>query len=115
MMTTDVPGRPYLFVITRRRAPARWHALCASLSRPSHSVNATSDANDIALLERLAQARHELAAQIAKRIVGQSAIVDDLVAALLAGGHVVLIGVPGLAKTLLVQTVARALDLTNTR
>ena len=42
-------------------------------------------------------------------------MVDDLVAALLAGGHVVLIGVPGLAKTLLVQTVARALDLTNTR
>jgi MoxR-like ATPase len=42
-------------------------------------------------------------------------VVDDLVAALLAGGHVVLIGVPGLAKTLLVQTVARALDLTNTR
>ncbi len=78
-------------------------------------MNAPSDANDLALLERLSQARRELAAQIAKRIVGQSSIVDDLVAALLAGGHVVLIGVPGLAKTLLVQTVARALDLTNTR
>ncbi len=78
-------------------------------------VNAPSDTNDIALLERLAVARHELKAQIAKRIVGQTHVVDDLVAALLAGGHVVLIGVPGLAKTLLVQTVARALDLTNTR
>ena len=78
-------------------------------------VNAPSDTNDIALLERLAAARHELKAQIAKRIVGQTSVVDDLVAALLAGGHVVLIGVPGLAKTLLVQTVARALDLTNTR
>ncbi len=78
-------------------------------------MNAPSDTNDLALLERLANARHELKAQIAKRIVGQIHVVDDLVAALLAGGHVVLIGVPGLAKTLLVQTVARALDLTNTR
>ncbi len=78
-------------------------------------MNAPSDTNDLALLERLANARHELKAQIAKRIVGQIQVVDDLVAALLAGGHVVLIGVPGLAKTLLVQTVARALDLTNTR
>ncbi len=78
-------------------------------------MNAPSDANDIALLQRLAQARRELAAQIAKRIVGQTQVVDDLVAALLAGGHVVLVGVPGLAKTLLVQTVARALDLTYSR
>jgi MoxR-like ATPase len=78
-------------------------------------VNAPSDASDIALLERLAQARRELAAQIAKRIVGQTHVVDDLVAALLAGGHVVLVGVPGLAKTLLVQTVSRALDLTYSR
>jgi MoxR-like ATPase len=78
-------------------------------------VNAPSDANDIALLERLATARRELSAQIAKRIIGQTQVVDDLVAALLAGGHVVLVGVPGLAKTLLVQTVARALDLTYSR
>ncbi len=78
-------------------------------------MNAPSDANDIALLERLANARRELSAQIAKRIVGQTQVVDDLVAALLAGGHVVLVGVPGLAKTLLVQTVARALDLTYSR
>jgi len=78
-------------------------------------VNAPSDVNDIALLERLASARRELSAQIAKRIIGQTQVVDDLVAALLAGGHVVLVGVPGLAKTLLVQTVSRALDLTYSR
>ena len=73
--------------------------------------DAAADAQDLALLERLARARHELRAQIAQRIVGQAHVVDDLVAALLAGGHVVLIGVPGLAKTLLIQTVAQALDL----
>jgi MoxR-like ATPase len=78
-------------------------------------VNAPSEANDVALLERLSQARRELTTQIAQRIVGQAHVVDDLVAALLAGGHVVLVGVPGLAKTLLVQTVSRALDLSYSR
>lgn len=67
------------------------------------------------MLDRLAEARRELAAQIGKRIVGQTQVVDDLVTALLAGGHIVLVGVPGLAKTLLVQTVAQALDLTFSR
>ncbi len=88
---------------------------CVSTLPPVALVNAPSDSNDLALLERLSHARKAIAAQIANRIVGQSLIVDDLVAALLSGGHVVLIGVPGLAKTLLVQTVARALDLTYSR
>lgn len=71
--------------------------------------------DDLALLERLSHARTALAGQIAQRIVGQTHVVDDLVAALLAGGHVVLVGAPGLAKTLLVQTVAAALDLSFSR
>ncbi len=76
---------------------------------------ATDESNDLVLLDRLASARRELAHQISQRIVGQTHVVDDLVAALLSGGHVVLVGVPGLAKTLLVQTVSRALDLTFSR
>lgn len=76
---------------------------------------ASDESNDLALLDRLASARRELAHQISQRIVGQTHVVDDLVAALLSGGHVVLVGVPGLAKTLLVQTVSRALDLTFSR
>ncbi|AHG91488.1 ATPase associated with various cellular activities AAA_3 [Gemmatirosa kalamazoonensis] len=72
-------------------------------------------ARDVELLRELAAARSALTAQIARRVVGQHEIVDNLVAALLAGGHVVLVGVPGLAKTLLVQTVAQALDLAFSR
>jgi len=72
-------------------------------------------ARDVELLRELAAARAALTAQIARRVVGQHEIVDNLVAALLAGGHVVLVGVPGLAKTLLVQTVAQALDLAFSR
>ena len=75
----------------------------------------TDDARDLELLEQLARARRTLVEQIGRRIIGQHEIVDDLVAALLAGGHVLLVGVPGLAKTLLVQTVSQALDLTFSR
>ena len=70
---------------------------------------------DIELLEELAEARVALVSQISRRIIGQQKTVDDLVAALLAGGHVLLVGVPGLAKTLLVQTVAQALELSFSR
>ncbi|MGH7669566.1 MAG: AAA family ATPase [Gemmatimonadaceae bacterium] len=73
------------------------------------------DARDLQLLDELAAAYRDLKAQIGRLIVGQHAIVDDLVTALLAGGHALLVGVPGLAKTLLVQTVAQALDLTFSR
>jgi MoxR-like ATPase len=70
---------------------------------------------DLELLERLAHSRTALIQQIGRRIIGQHDVVDNVVAALLAGGHVLLVGVPGLAKTLLVQTVAKALDLTFSR
>jgi MoxR-like ATPase len=73
------------------------------------------DERDVELLDQLASAHRALVDQISRRIVGQHEIVDNLVAALLAGGHVLLVGVPGLAKTLLVQTVAQALELTFNR
>ena len=52
---------------------------------------------------------------MAQRIVGQEETVDGILTAVLAGGHALLIGVPGLAKTLMVQTVAEALNLTFNR
>jgi MoxR-like ATPase len=70
---------------------------------------------DLELLERLARSRSALTEQISRRIIGQHDVVDNVVAALLAGGHVLLVGVPGLAKTLLVQTVAQALELSFSR
>ena len=70
---------------------------------------------DLQLLEELSAAHARLLEQIARRIIGQHDIVDNLLAALLAGGHVLLVGVPGLAKTLLVQTVSEALDLSFSR
>ncbi len=66
---------------------------------------------DVALLRRLSEARSELEAEIAKRVVGQQAVVKGLLTALLANGHALLVGVPGLAKTLLISTLAEALEL----
>lgn len=65
--------------------------------------DAAADARDLELLARLAEARREMGRQIAQRIVGQGEIVDMLTSAVLAGGHVLLVGVPGLAKTLLIR------------
>ncbi len=53
--------------------------------------------------------------EIAKVIVGQDRVVEELLIALFAGGHCLLVGVPGLAKTLLISTVAQALDLNFSR
>jgi MoxR-like ATPase len=66
---------------------------------------------DVALLERLSEAMAALGAEIGKRVIGQQPVVEGLLTALLADGHVLLVGVPGLAKTLLVSTLAQSLDL----
>ncbi len=64
-----------------------------------------------ARLADLAQIRARLRGEIAKAVVGQGEAVDELLAAFLAGGHVLLEGVPGVAKTLIAKSLARALDL----
>jgi MoxR-like ATPase len=67
--------------------------------------------DDVRQLERLVGAVTRLRAQVANRIVGQEEVVDGILTAILGGGHALLIGVPGLAKTLMVQTIAEALNL----
>jgi len=70
-----------------------------------------SPQGDVELLERLARARADLLAQVGHRIVGQKDVLDGILTAIFSGGHALLLGVPGLAKTLMVQTVAQALEL----
>lgn len=68
-----------------------------------------------ALAEALPVACKRLEREISKIIVGQKEIIRDVLVCLLARGHVLLIGVPGLAKTLLIRTLAKALELDFTR
>jgi MoxR-like ATPase len=67
--------------------------------------------SDVAAIHNLVQKRNELKAEIAKIIVGQDDVVDQILICIFSGGHALLIGVPGLAKTLLINTLSQALGL----
>jgi MoxR-like ATPase len=69
------------------------------------------DAADLQAVERLKEARSRIKAEIGKVIIGQDQVIEELLIALLSNGHCLLVGVPGLAKTLLISTLARVLDL----
>jgi MoxR-like ATPase len=71
----------------------------------------TATSTDLESVQRLNQARERIMAELRKSIVGQDAVIEQLLTALFAGGHVLLVGVPGLAKTLLISSLARVLDL----
>src|SRR5256714_10407542 len=71
----------------------------------------SAGSGDVELLERLSRAGADLLAQVGRRIVGQQDVLDGILTAVFSGGHALLLGVPGLAKTLMVQTVAQTLDL----
>jgi MoxR-like ATPase len=66
---------------------------------------------DLAAVREMAEARRAIVAEIGKRIVGQEAVIDHLLIALFARGHCLFVGVPGLAKTLLIQTLSDVLAL----
>ncbi|MEI8242844.1 MAG: AAA family ATPase [bacterium] len=63
-------------------------------------------------LDRIRALHQDIRAQVGRVIVGQESVVDELIAAVLCGGHCLLEGVPGLAKTLLISSLARAMSLT---
>jgi MoxR-like ATPase len=67
--------------------------------------------SDVAAIHNLVNKRTALKKEIAKIIVGQDAVIDQIVLAIFSGGHALLVGVPGLAKTLMVHTLAQALGL----
>lgn len=69
------------------------------------------DQSDAQLLAQLADACSRLRGELGRVVVGQSEVIDQLLLSLFAGGHALLVGVPGLAKTLLVSSFARCLDL----
>jgi len=69
-------------------------------------------ASDVQMLESLRSAHQKLRSEIGKIIIGQEAVLDQLLMAIFCRGHALLVGVPGLAKTLMVSTLAQALDLT---
>ena len=72
---------------------------------------ALEDADDIALADKLKHGREQMITELRKLIVGQGAVIDQVLLTLFVGGNSLLVGVPGLAKTLLIHTIAQVLDL----
>jgi MoxR-like ATPase len=75
----------------------------------------TPNARDSAAIHKLGTAREKIMSQLGQVIVGQDQVIEELLISLFSRGHCLLEGVPGLAKTLMVSTLARALDLSFSR
>jgi MoxR-like ATPase len=73
--------------------------------------NQINNNRDIELVEKLSTKIKQVKTEIEKKIVGQEDIIEQLLISLFARGHCLLVGVPGLAKTLLIKTVAEVMDL----
>jgi len=67
--------------------------------------------SDVNAIHALVEKQKKLKSEIAKIIIGQEAVVNQIVLSIFSGGHALLVGVPGLAKTLMVNTIAQALGL----
>ena len=67
--------------------------------------------DDVALADRMKAGREQIVAELRKAIVGQDDVVGEVLLTLFVGGNSLIVGVPGLAKTLLVHTLARVLEL----
>lgn len=102
-VATPIPVPPFPPAIVAESVPA-----AVPTRRPTPMSAPANDAQAAALL---AQMRSSLFKEIGKRIVGQEDVIDHLLIALFARGHCLFVGVPGLAKTLLIQTLAEVLDL----
>ena len=76
-----------------------------------HPISAPPAPPGADTLARLLEGREKLTSELSKVIVGQEEVIEQLLLALLAGGHCLITGAPGLAKTLLVKSIAEIFDL----
>jgi len=76
-----------------------------------HRFKIREGVDDVEAVQLLREAREAIEREVAKVIVGQRAIIEELIIALFSRGHCLLVGIPGLAKTLLINTMSKVLDL----
>jgi MoxR-like ATPase len=85
-----------------------------AVMEPPPAQTATGPVN-VEAIERLAEQRSRLIQQLSRVIVGQQDVIDNVLLTIFCGGHALIVGVPGLAKTLLVRCLSRTLDLSFNR
>ena len=81
------------------------------MSTTTETVVTMDSPEDIALADKMNAGRQQIEAELAKLIIGQKEIINQILLTLFVGGNSLIVGVPGLAKTLLVRTLAQVLDL----
>jgi MoxR-like ATPase len=113
---TTVPNRTGMIQTTRRRIQLASHqhrspAREATMPDPLASQPAIQATEPEQAIGQVRDAHAKLRAEIAKVVVGQDEVVDLMLMTLFCGGHALVVGVPGLAKTLLISTIARSLSL----
>ncbi|MFT4546823.1 MAG: MoxR-like ATPase [Verrucomicrobiales bacterium] len=85
------------------------------MSEQNLAQKTTASADDVQAVQRLRDANERIVNELGKIIIGQKDVIDELMIAIFARGHCLLVGVPGLAKTLLVSTLSRTLSLSFNR
>jgi hypothetical protein len=109
------PGVLFCLVAATRRSARRYDLLSLRFNR-MESRSLMSDTSDKLAFDaedaaRLRQARDQIVIQLGKVIVGQNHVIDEILVCLFSQGHCLLEGVPGLAKTLMISTLARTLSI----
>jgi len=82
-----------------------------SAAQTSPAPASATGQDDLARLQRLRQAFDSIRSEVGRIVIGQDAVIEELLISVFSRGHCILVGVPGLAKTLLVSTLSRILDL----
>ncbi|MBU0715018.1 MAG: AAA family ATPase [Verrucomicrobia bacterium] len=82
-----------------------------AVQAPAAKAPITTTADDLALVEQMSKHMDAIRTETAKVIVGQREVLDQILMCMIAGGHALLVGMPGMAKTLMVSTIAKVLDM----
>jgi MoxR-like ATPase len=91
--------------------PAPAPAKQAMAAEPVAQPNVMTTADDLQLVEQMRQSMDAIRREVGKVIIGQEDVLNEILMCIIAGGHALLIGLPGLAKTLTVNTIAKVLDM----
>lgn len=91
--------------------PTETEAVEQTSSAPPPPPTAVPEDDDAALVKRMSECHHQIQSELAKVIVGQKVVVEQILVSLFAGGHCLITGAPGLAKTLLVNSISKIFHL----
>ena len=86
-------------------------AKSATVPAPAAKAPVTTTAEDLALVKQMSKNMDVIRAETAKVIVGQREVLDQILMCMIVAGHALLVGMPGMAKTLMVSTIAKVLDM----